>query len=79
MYFYNINIILILVILYLIMNNDNNVDIIKVNDNNKLLDNYQYIKPYLSDYNKNDQICVICLDNYNHKFLSILLLLKHPI
>ena len=47
------------------MNNDNNVDIIKVNDNNKLLDNYQYIKPYLSDYNKNDQICVICLDNYN--------------
>lgn len=50
------------------MNNENNeMDeyIITTNNSYKLLDNYQYIKPYLSTYNKHDRTCVICLETYN--------------
>jgi hypothetical protein len=50
------------------MINENNVmdkDIITTNNSYKLLDNYQYIKPYLSTYNKDDRNCVMCLESYN--------------
>jgi hypothetical protein len=49
------------------INENNEIDeyIITTNNNFKLLDNYQYITPYLSTYNKHDRNCVICLETYN--------------
>ena len=51
-------------------NNENidNNDIVIINKNiNNFLDNHNNIKQYLSNYNKNEEICIICLEPYDFK------------